>query len=78
MKIDNDALNSWGYALMQQSHLPEAIEIFKLNIELHPDSSHIHVSLGEAYRRADRRISPSATIKKRWKSILITRTLQRD
>jgi dienelactone hydrolase len=52
MKIDNDALNSWGYALMQQSHLPEAIEIFKLNIELHPDSSHIHVSLGEAYEKS--------------------------
>jgi len=52
IKIDNDALNSWGYALMNQDHLPEAIEIFKLNIELHPDSSHIHVSLGEAYEKS--------------------------
>jgi tetratricopeptide (TPR) repeat protein len=52
MKIDNDALNSWGYALMRQGHLPEAIEIFKLNVDLHPDSSHIHVSLGEAYEKS--------------------------
>jgi len=52
MKIDNDALNSWGYALMEQNHLPEAIEIFKLNVSLHPDSSHIHVSLGEAYEKS--------------------------
>jgi tetratricopeptide (TPR) repeat protein len=52
MNMDTDALDSWGYALMQQGHLPEAIEIFKLNIELHPDSSHIHVSLGEAYEKS--------------------------
>jgi len=52
MKIDTDALNSWGYSLMQQNHLPEAIEIFKLNVSLHPDSSHIHVSLGEAYEKS--------------------------
>jgi dienelactone hydrolase len=55
LKMDNDAIDSWGYQLMQQNHLPEAIEIFKLNISLHPDSSHIHVSLGEAYEKSGRK-----------------------
>ena len=52
LKIDNDEINSWGHQLMQQNHLPEAIEIFKLNISLHPDSSDIHVSLGDAYEKS--------------------------
>ncbi|MFM9838058.1 MAG: serine hydrolase [Cyclobacteriaceae bacterium] len=42
-------LNSWGYTLIQQEKVKEAIEIFKLNVSLYPQSGNAHDSLGEAY-----------------------------
>jgi Flp pilus assembly protein TadD len=30
-------------------HIPEAIEVFKLNVEAFPGSSNVYDSLGEAY-----------------------------
>lgn len=42
-------LNSVGYRLMQGGRLPEAIEIFKFNVELFPQDGNVHDSLGEAY-----------------------------
>lgn len=42
-------LNSVGYRLMQGSRVPEAIEIFKFNVELFPQDGNVHDSLGEAY-----------------------------
>lgn len=42
-------LNSLGYSLMQQRKLDLAIEIFKLNVYLFPDSANAFDSLGEAY-----------------------------
>jgi CubicO group peptidase (beta-lactamase class C family) len=42
-------LNSLGYELIQMGKLPEAIEIFKLNVEEYPKSSNTYDSLGEAY-----------------------------
>jgi CubicO group peptidase (beta-lactamase class C family) len=48
-KLDELQLNDWGYLLLQQGQLPEAIEIFKVNVNLYPKSWNTYDSLGEAY-----------------------------
>ncbi len=48
-KLDEAAVNSWAYDLMGNNHLPEATELFKLNVTLYPESSNAYDSLGEAY-----------------------------
>jgi CubicO group peptidase (beta-lactamase class C family) len=47
--ITENSLNSTGYRLMGQKKSTDAIEIFKLNVRLHPDSWNAYDSLGEAY-----------------------------
>jgi tetratricopeptide (TPR) repeat protein len=47
--VAEDRLNNFGYVLMSQKKLKEAIEIFKLNIEFYPASWNVYDSLGEAY-----------------------------
>lgn len=47
--ISEQRLNGLGYTLMQQKKMPEAIAIFKLNVELYPDAWNTYDSLGEAY-----------------------------
>lgn len=47
--VAEDRLNNFGYVLMRQKKLKEAIEIFKLNIEFYPTSWNVYDSLGEAY-----------------------------
>ena len=42
-------LNSLGYAMIQHRKIDEAIGVFKLNVEMFPDSFKTHDSLGEAY-----------------------------
>lgn len=44
-----DQLNRLGYQLLQQKKVADAIEIFKLNVEIYPQSSNVYDSLGEAY-----------------------------
>lgn len=48
-------VNALGYGLMGAGKLPDAIEIFKLNVEEHPASSNVYDSLGEAYMNAGQR-----------------------
>jgi CubicO group peptidase (beta-lactamase class C family) len=48
-KFEENELNSWGYKLMRQNRLPDALEIFKLNVFLFPASSNAFDSLGEIY-----------------------------
>ena len=43
-------LNRLGYRLLQMRKIADAIEIFKLNVEMYPQSSNAYDSLGEAYR----------------------------
>lgn len=47
--VDENEINLAGYALMRSGKLNEAIEIFKLNVELFPDSWNVYDSLGEGY-----------------------------
>jgi len=42
-------LNSLGYQLLGMERVKDAIEIFKLNIEVYPKNANCHDSLGEAY-----------------------------
>jgi tetratricopeptide (TPR) repeat protein len=51
-KLDEIAVNSWGYELMTDDHLPEAIDVLKLNVQVYPDSGNAYDSLGEAYTRS--------------------------
>jgi tetratricopeptide (TPR) repeat protein len=42
-------MNRLGYFLLGRKRLPEAIEVFKANVEDYPNSSNTYDSLGEAY-----------------------------
>jgi CubicO group peptidase (beta-lactamase class C family) len=44
--------NQLGYVLLQGGKVKEAIEVFKLNVQLYPESSNVYDSLGEAYAAA--------------------------
>ena len=48
---END-LNEWGYSFYQKNELEKAIEIFELNVLLHPESANAYDSLGDAYRKS--------------------------
>jgi tetratricopeptide (TPR) repeat protein len=45
-------LNTAGYDLLFAKKVKEAIEVFKLNVKLHPESWNVYDSLGEAYAAA--------------------------
>ena len=46
-------LNRLGYLLLNDvSRVKEAIEIFKLNVEVYPESANVYDSLGEAYMKS--------------------------
>ncbi len=51
MQISQGKINAWGWGLLEENHLPEAIEVFKLNVTLYPNSSGAYEDLGEAYER---------------------------
>lgn len=43
------SINRAGYEVMQSGKSKEAIELFKLNVQLYPESWNVYDSLGEAY-----------------------------
>ena len=48
-------LNNLGYQMLGLEKVKEAIEIFKLNVEVYPASSNVYDSLGEAYMKSDQK-----------------------
>ncbi len=46
-----NAINSIGYSLLYAEKFDEAIEIFKLNVEVFPDAANTYDSLGEGYMK---------------------------
>jgi CubicO group peptidase (beta-lactamase class C family) len=49
--VSEERLNNLGYGLLQQKKMAEAIAVFKVNVELYPQSSNVYDSLGEAYMK---------------------------
>jgi tetratricopeptide (TPR) repeat protein len=47
--LQERALNSLGYRLIFIGKLSEAIEVFKLNVDMYPQSFNVYDSLAEAY-----------------------------
>ena len=47
--VSEQRLNTLGYSFMRQKKMPEAIAVFKVNMELYPNSWNTYDSLGEAY-----------------------------
>jgi tetratricopeptide (TPR) repeat protein len=45
--INEKDLNAWGYQLLNQKKVTEALSIFKLNVKLYPESANTYDSLGE-------------------------------
>ena len=46
---NEDEINELGYDLLNLNNVKAAIEVFKINVELHTDSSNVYDSLAEAY-----------------------------
>ena len=54
-KLDEDALILWAYDLMGKNHLPEATDLFELDVQVFPSSWNGYDSLGEAYMKSGRK-----------------------
>ncbi|MCA1623336.1 MAG: serine hydrolase [Acidobacteria bacterium] len=50
--FDESELNSVGYWLLGRGSTKDAIVVFRLNVEMYPESPNPHDSLGDAYRAA--------------------------
>lgn len=51
-EISRSSINSMGYRLLRRDRVADAVEVFKLNVELYPDYANGYDSLGEAYLKA--------------------------
>jgi CubicO group peptidase (beta-lactamase class C family) len=49
LKLTEKEINGWGYKLIEQKRMADALEIFKLNVYLYPESANAFDSLGETY-----------------------------
>jgi CubicO group peptidase (beta-lactamase class C family) len=47
--VSEERLNNLGYTLLQQKRIAEALAVFKVNVELYPQSFNVYDSLGEGY-----------------------------
>lgn len=52
LSINEGDLNSLGYRELRENNINDAINIFKINVALHPYSSNVYDSLGEAYTKS--------------------------
>jgi dienelactone hydrolase len=55
--LSDDELNAWGYKLLRDGNTYQSVAIFRLNTELHAESSNAFDSLGEAYAKDGNRAS---------------------
>lgn len=53
ISIPENSLNTIGYQLLGANQANEAIEVFKKNVQLYPDSINVYDSLAEAYERTE-------------------------
>ena len=52
LSFEENDLNTLGYALLNRQMNAEAIKVFMLALEIHPESANLYDSLGEAYMRS--------------------------
>jgi predicted alpha/beta superfamily hydrolase len=62
--FDENEFNGLGYRLMTGGNLPAALEIFKINVELYPQSANVYDSLGEAYMQSGDKENATLNYKK--------------
>jgi CubicO group peptidase (beta-lactamase class C family) len=48
-ELNEGDVNAWGYRLLEEKKAKEALEIFKLNVNLYPKSGNAYDSLAEAF-----------------------------
>jgi CubicO group peptidase (beta-lactamase class C family) len=48
-QLPEEEVNAWGYSLLKQAQPQNALEVFKLNVSLYPQSANAYDSLGETY-----------------------------
>jgi tetratricopeptide (TPR) repeat protein len=51
-KIGDTPMYIWATELKDDGHLPEAIDVLKLELQTYPDSSDAYYSLGDAYQKS--------------------------
>jgi Tfp pilus assembly protein PilF len=51
-RVNEATMNALGYDLMSITDMKKAVQVFKLNVELHPDYANGYDSLGEAYMKS--------------------------
>ncbi|GAB3798947.1 hypothetical protein GCM10028819_21160 [Spirosoma humi] len=51
LRPNEGELNEWAYRLMSSGQTKEALELFKLNVDLYPESWNVYDSLAEGYER---------------------------
>jgi predicted negative regulator of RcsB-dependent stress response len=51
-KLNESAVTQWAYVLMEENHLAEATDLFKLDVQVFPGSWNGYDGLGEAYMKA--------------------------
>jgi len=51
--LSENELNGWGYQLLSQKNIKAALSIFKLNVNLYPQSANAYDSLAETLEMAD-------------------------
>ncbi|UZJ64770.1 hypothetical protein OKW96_20965 [Sphingobacterium sp. KU25419] len=47
--MTENEVNNWGYRFIVRKRLNDALELFKLNVYLYPNSANTFDSLGELY-----------------------------
>jgi tetratricopeptide (TPR) repeat protein len=57
-------LNTYGYTLLNENKIKEAVEIFTMNVKRHPDSWNVYDSLGEGHDKAGDKKSALKNYKK--------------
>jgi CubicO group peptidase (beta-lactamase class C family) len=48
-ELPEAAINTWGYSLVEQGQLNDALAVFQLNVRLYPKSANTYDSLAETY-----------------------------
>lgn len=62
--VSEGAINSFGYQLMGEGRNEDALVVFRLNVELHPNAFNTHDSLGECLLKLGRKEEAIAAYKK--------------